>query len=235
MANEKILVVDDNPEIVRFLKQYILVPLGYQVLTASDGQAGLKSAVSSNPDLVMLDMNMPRMSGVQMLVAMRKTEIHCPVIFMTVNGSERIAVEVFRLGVRDYLIKPFTVEEVRDAIDRALNEVRLAREKETLAYNLLAADTIRQTVITLAHHINNQLTVITAGLALLQESLDQPDRDVPLLKTVGRDCQTSLRHIQAVMRVLQRVTLVQETAYHGQDRMIDIEAALKEELGRIRN
>lgn len=232
MANEKILVVDDNPEIVRFLKQYILIPLGYNVITACDGQAGLEAALSAKPDLVMLDLNMPRMSGLQMLVALRKTECTCPVIFMTVHGSENIAVEVFRLGVRDYLIKPFTVDEVRDTIDRALNEVRLAREKEALARNLLASETIRQTVITLSHYLNNHLMVPLAGLTLLQESIDQPIRDANLLHTVARDCQANLRYIQAVMRVLQKVTRIQEADYHGQVKIIDIEAALKEELER---
>jgi DNA-binding response OmpR family regulator len=231
MANEKILVVDDNPEIVRFLKQYILVPSGYQVLTAGDGQSGLEVALQSRPDLIMLDMTMPKLSGMQMLFALRKSEYQCPVIFMTVHGSENIAVEAFRLGVRDYMIKPFTVDEVRQAVDRALLEVRLAREKEDLARNLLASETVQQTVITLAHYINNHLTVLTAGMSILQEAIEQPSEDNHLQLTVARDCQSSLKQIQAVMRVLQQVTHVQQAAYHGQVKMIDIEAELKKQMG----
>jgi DNA-binding response OmpR family regulator len=229
MANEKILVVDDNPEIVRFLKQYVLAPAGYNVLTAMDGQSGLEATMESCPDLLMLDMNMPRLSGLQMLVALRKTECRCPVIFMTVQFSENIAVEIFRLGVRDYLIKPFTVDEVREKVDRALTETRLEREKEALSRNLLASETVRQTVITLAHYINNHLTVLTAGLTILQEMIDVP-KDADLQKTVIQDCQSSLKSIQAVMRVLQRVTQVQQVSYHREIKMIDIEAALREEM-----
>jgi DNA-binding response OmpR family regulator len=231
MANEIILVVDDNPEIVRFLKQYVLVPAGYHVLTASDGQNGLELAIQSRPDLIMLDMTMPRLSGIEMLISLRKSAFQCPVIFMTVHGSENIAVEAFRLGVRDYMIKPFTVDEVRQAVDRALNEVRLAREKEELSRNLLASETVQQTVITLAHYINNHLTVLTAGMSILQEAIERPTEDNQLQKTVARDCQSSLKQIQAVMRVLTQVTHVHQASYHGQVKMIDIETELKKEMG----
>jgi DNA-binding response OmpR family regulator len=228
--NETILIVDDSPDIVLFLKQYILMPLGYKVLTASDGQSGLDIALANKPDLIMLDMNMPRMTGLQMLVALRQTEVQCPVIFMTLHGSEHIAVEVFRLGVRDYLVKPFTVEEVERAVDRALQEVRLAREKEELARNLAASDAVRQTVITMAHYINNNLMVLSGGMAILKENCeDQKDEQVSNA-TIIRDCITSLSRIEAVMRVLQKVTNIREASYHGNIRMLDIEKALKDEL-----
>lgn len=228
--NETILVVDDSPDIVLFLKQYILTPLGYRVLTANDGQSGLEMAIQHKPDLILLDMNMPRMTGLQMLVALRQTETQSPVIFMTLHGSEHIAVEVFRLGVRDYLVKPFTVEEVEKAVDRALAEVRLSREKEELARNLAASEAVRQTVVTLAHYINNNLMVLDGGLAILRETISGDNDDRHSREVILRDCQTSLNRIEAVMRVLQKVTVVRETNYHGNARMIDIETALREEM-----
>ncbi len=229
MANETILVVDDSPEIVRFLKQYALAPLGYNVLTAADGQEGLEMAIKLNPELIMLDMSMPRMNGLQMLNALRKTENKAPVIFMTMHGSENIAVEVFRLGVKDYMMKPFTLDEVKEAVDRALREVRLQREKEALTQELVAAETVRRTVVTLAHYLNNSLMVVQAGLSLIQESMPKMGED-PLLKQVSQDSLASVRQIGAVMRVLQQVTKVQYSTYHGPIKMIDIEAALREEL-----
>lgn len=228
--NETILIVDDSPDIVLFLKQYILMPLGYKVLTASDGQSGLDSALANKPDLILLDMNMPRMTGLQMLVALRQTNIQSPVIFMTLHGSEHIAVEVFRLGVRDYLVKPFTVEEVERTVDRALQEVRLEREKEELARSLAASDAVRQTVITLSHYINNNLMVLNGGLSILKEGFQEGQEEGLSNGVIVQDCLTSLTRIEAVMRVLQKVTNIRETSYHGNIRMIDIERELKEEL-----
>lgn len=230
MANETILVVDDSPEIVRFVKQYILQPLGYKVLSTGDGQSGLEMAVANNPDLILLDMSMPRMSGLQMLAALRQTSCQAPVIFMTMHGSENIAVEVFRLGVRDYLVKPFTVEEVHQAIDRSLREIRLGREKEMLMKELVAAETIRQTVITLAHYLNNSLMVVQAGLGLIQEGIQKNQLDAALLKQIITDSLTSANRIEAVMRVLTKITKVQQVAYQGPVKMIDIEEALRKEL-----
>lgn len=232
MANEKILVIDDSPEIVRFLKHYILGPLGYEVITANDGQIGLEMAISSNPDLILLDMSMPRMTGLQVLACLRESSSKAPVIFMTMHGSEQIAVEVFRQGVRDYLVKPFTVEEVTQAVDRSLQEGRLAREKESLTRELVAQETIRQTVITLAHYLNNSLTVVQAGLSLIQESIQKKNFDTSLLYQVVEDSLANVRQIGAVMRVLQRITRVQDISYHGQVKMLDIEQALKDELDK---
>ena len=94
MAQETVLVVDDSTEMHRILKTYILEPLGYRVLTAVDGEVGLRLAVAQNPDLILLDMNMPRVSGLEMLAALRNTTCKSPVIFMTVEGSEQIDLEV---------------------------------------------------------------------------------------------------------------------------------------------
>ncbi len=230
MANETILVVDDSLEIVQFLKQYVLLPAGYTVLTASDGQNGLDTAVAQNPDLIMLDMSMPRMNGLQMLVALRQSACKAPVIFMTLHGSESIAVEVFRLGVKDYLVKPFTVDEVKSSIDRALQETRLAREKEDLTREVVAADTVRRTVITLSHYLNNNLMVVQAGLTLIHEAFQKREFELPLLPKILQDSLASVRQIGAVMRVMQQITKVEYTEYQGKTKMIDIEAALREEL-----
>jgi DNA-binding response OmpR family regulator len=230
MAHETILIVDDSSDIVEFLGQYVLVPSGYKVTSAADGQSGLNMALKHSPDLIMLDMSMPRMDGMEVLTALRRAESKTPVIFMTMHGSETIAVEAFRLGVRDYLVKPFTIEEVQRAVDHALQETRLTREKEELTRNLIAAETVRQTVITLSHYINNYMVVLTVGLDTLQKELVNN----PNLLKIAQDGSNSVAKIEAVLRVLQQVTEVQRTTYHDKTHMIDIEAALREELKRVR-
>jgi FixJ family two-component response regulator len=95
---------------------------------------------------VLLDYQMPRLNGIDVLNAMQANGWNIPVILMTFYGSEEIAIEVFRLGVRDYVKKPFSVEEMIAAIERNMTEVRLRREKEALTERLIQANRITITV-----------------------------------------------------------------------------------------
>ena len=229
MANETILVVDDSYEMRNLLDKYILSSLGYKVITASNGKSGLELVTSRKPDLILLDMSMPQMTRMEMLAALRQTNCDCPVIFMTSFGSENIAVEAFRLGVRDYLNKPFTSDDVKLVVERALRESRLAREREELNRNLLTAEAVRSTVVTLSHYLNNNIMAISGVLTLLTETLEQkePDEEISKILQEGKE---SIRGIQAVMNVLKKATDVKLTPYSQTTPMIDINLALKNEL-----
>jgi DNA-binding response OmpR family regulator len=231
MAGETLLIVDDSREIRNLLAEDILSPMGFTVHTASDGEAGLELAARCRPDLILLDMNMPRMSGLEMLAALRLTESTVPAILMTAYGSEDVAIEAFRLGVRDYIVKPFTADEIGQSIDRALNESRLARQKEELNRHLVTAEIVRVTVVTLAHYLNNHLTTLKGGLTLLGESLAEKAPD-PYLLDILQASRKSALSIQAVMKVLQDATGMRLCTYTDSTMMMDIEAALREELAR---
>jgi GAF domain-containing protein/CheY-like chemotaxis protein len=136
-TTERILVVEDSEEIISFLKESILDPSGYDTLTARDGQEGLRRALEEQPDLILLDLNLPRMTGMEVLQVLHDRGSDIPVILMTFYGSEEIAVEAFRQGVKNYIIKPFKPQEVLEAIESALSEGRLRREKEVLTGQLV--------------------------------------------------------------------------------------------------
>jgi DNA-binding response OmpR family regulator len=231
MAGESILIVDDSRDIRRLLEEDILTPMGFRVAAAGDGKAGFDSAMRSRPDLILLDMNMPRMSGLEMLAALRREQCTIPAILMTAYGSEHVAIEAFRLGVRDYIIKPFTGEELLQAVDRALNEFRLARAQEELNRNLMTAEIVRVTVVTLSHYLNNHLTTLKGGLTLLGESLAEKAPD-PYLLDILQASKKSAASIQAVMKVMSDATGVRVCPYTDSTMMVDIEAALREELSR---
>jgi class 3 adenylate cyclase/DNA-binding response OmpR family regulator len=141
MSGEQILIVDDGKENRDFIVEYVLEPNGFVPLVARDGLEGLEMARQYHPDLILLDLQMPRMDGLQVLDALNAEQLDIPVILMTFHGSEEIAVEVYRRGVRDYVKKPYTVEEMYEAIDRSLTEVRLRREKNQLTERLIKANT----------------------------------------------------------------------------------------------
>lgn len=132
---EKILIIDDSTKIRSFLSE-MLRPLGYVVSTASDGKRGLDKALAERPDLILLDFHLPRLSGIEVLEALQKDHYEVPVILMTGHGSESVAVQAFRLGVKDYLTKPFETEQILEVIEKALTESRLRRERDQLMRRL---------------------------------------------------------------------------------------------------
>lgn len=140
MAEERVLVVDDREESIDFVVNYVLKPKGYRVIKARDGQEGLQKALEQNPDLIILDVQMPKMDGMEVLRALRAEGRDTPVILMTFHGSEELVVQAFRLGVKDYVIKPFQAEEMLSAIERALTEARLREERDRLMARLVQAN-----------------------------------------------------------------------------------------------
>jgi len=140
LSNIRVLVVDDSREMREFVIQCILEPHGFEALEAADGIEALRKVLEGSVDLMLLDLEMPRMNGFEVLGALRAQRSEVPTVLMTSHGSEAIAVEVFRKGVRDYVIKPFTADEMLAAIEHALTEVRLQREKEALTTRLVQAN-----------------------------------------------------------------------------------------------
>jgi GAF domain-containing protein/CheY-like chemotaxis protein len=139
-ALERVLIIEDNEDVVAFLTDNILHPNGYQTLVSYDGQEGLRRALEDAPDLILLDLNLPRMTGLEILKVLHKRGSGVPVILMTFYGSEEIAVEAFRLGVKNYIVKPFKAHEVLEAVEGALGEGRLRREKDLLTEELMRAN-----------------------------------------------------------------------------------------------
>lgn len=132
MSGEKILIVDDRQENLLFLADSVLRPEGYQVITAMDGKQALDIALAEKPDLIITDLKMPQMSGLEMMAALRSADTHIPVILTTFYGSEQTAIQAFRLGAKDYIIKPYDIGEMLESVERALIEQRLRRETKDI-------------------------------------------------------------------------------------------------------
>jgi len=137
---ERVLVIDDSQEIREFLSEYILKPKGFEVLSASNGLMGLEMAIAKEPDLMIVDQQMPRLTGLEVLEKLKERGIEIPAILATAHGSEETAVAAFRLGIRDYVIKPFDADEISDSVDKALRESRLARERDQLVQQLMESN-----------------------------------------------------------------------------------------------
>ncbi|HEY2412075.1 MAG TPA: response regulator transcription factor [Pirellulaceae bacterium] len=119
-AKKRVLLVDDDTEIIDSIR-YALESKGYQIFIARDGNQGLAMAESEDPDLVILDMMMPKRSGFLVLEKLRRTrEVPVRVIMITANEGSRHKAYAEMLGVDDYLRKPFAMDKLVEAVQRLL-------------------------------------------------------------------------------------------------------------------
>jgi two-component system NtrC family sensor kinase len=125
-----ILIADDNRDIRDFIERSVLTPAGYQVRSVGDGLSALTLARELLPDLVITDLQMPGLTGLDLARRLRQDRPTLPVILMTSEGSEQVAIEALRAGAADYLAKPFEAEQLLAAVGRALAEGRRWRSLE---------------------------------------------------------------------------------------------------------
>src|SRR5438034_6168399 len=121
MPDQKtILIVDDDQELVDGLRM-VLERQGYRVIRASDGHQGKQAIYQQRPDLVILDMMMPRMGGYPVLEHFRDKKDAPPIIMITANEGSRHKAYAEYLGVVDYIRKPFAMERLLETVNRGLN------------------------------------------------------------------------------------------------------------------
>lgn len=126
-----ILIIDDEPhlphQLARFLRKH-----SYEVLLAPDGEAGLRELQSNTIDLVLLDLRLPRLGGLEVLAQMRKIDDELSVVILTAYGDVQTAVAAMKLGAVDYLLKGFDLEELLLVVQRALEKSAMSRELRQL-------------------------------------------------------------------------------------------------------
>jgi two-component system KDP operon response regulator KdpE len=122
----RILVIDDETQITRVLKT-ALSAQGYEVRTAADGESGYQAAFDWLPDLVITDLSMPGMSGVELCRAVRKRS-QVPIIVLSVRGEEKTKIEALDAGADDYVTKPFSVNELLARVRANLRRVATGEE-----------------------------------------------------------------------------------------------------------
>jgi DNA-binding response OmpR family regulator len=123
MPGKKILVVDDEPE-VRQLMEHFLTQRGYEVCIAENGQQALAALDTFMADVVLLDMHMPVMDGIETLKRLAVRSPSLPVIMVTVNDDMETTTRLLQLGAADYVPKPFNLEYLEQAINIQLSATR---------------------------------------------------------------------------------------------------------------
>jgi two-component system alkaline phosphatase synthesis response regulator PhoP len=199
----KILVIDDEPSIVNLVKAY-LKPEGYEVFTAADGISGLKAARAHKPDLIVLDLMLPGMDGIELLSQLRR-DSNVYVILLTAKTEETDKIVGLSVGADDYVTKPFSPRELVARIRAALRRLQpgASPADNVLAFRHLRIDVSARQVTADGHPV--ELTAVEFDL--LKALAENPNR---------------------VLTRTQLLEIVWGGTYYGDSRVVDVH------LGHVR-
>jgi len=210
MTTQKILVVDDEPSISNLVVSY-LHKAGYEVYTAGDGLGGLKAARAVKPDLIVLDIMLPGMDGLEVLTQLRR-ESNVYVILLTAKTEEMDRVLGLSVGADDYVTKPFSPRELTARVKAALR--RLQGSAGLPSGSVLAFQRIRLDAAGRQAWVDDKLLDLTA-------------MEFDLLRTLAE-------HRGQVLSREQLLEKVWETNFFGDLRVVDVHIGhLRQKLGEV--
>lgn len=217
---KKILVIDDLPENV-FILQDRLIQEGYEVITAYDGNGGIEKANSTLPDLILLDVMMPDISGFEVckiLVNDERTK-HIPIILVTARAGAEDTKEGLEAGAFDYIKKPFNRVELMARVKSALklseaNQQLLEIEKRT---------TYVATIVTANHKIKQPLTLLSLSSAALKKELEKDEVSRESILNRIKYIDAAIKDITDVLNKLKSITNPELADYAKDVKMIRVE------------
>lgn len=202
----KILIIEDEAQLARFV-QLELMHEEYETVVSGDGREGLELAESGDFDLILLDIMLPGLNGLEVLRRLRKAENDTPVIMLTARDSVMDKVSGLDMGANDYLTKPFAIEELLARIRAALRPQRAAKAEtecnDVITFKELTMDTARHTVSCAGKPL--ELTVKEFGLlqALLENISIVLSREQLLEKVWGYDYFGETNVVDVYIRYLR--------------------------------
>ncbi len=186
-VERKILIVDDNIEFARTVARN-LEKEGFRVLVAIDGNMAIQKALSESPELVLLDLKLPDIPGIEVLKSMKAINEHMAIVIVTAYGGEQVAVDLMKAGAVDFLSKPFDFEDLLNAIKNALK----MRDAQAEGDGYETYTHLEKFFPFLAHEIRNPLHAIGGALAIIQKRSDLKDE---LLNQSVRVIQEEVHHL----------------------------------------
>jgi len=207
MPSPKILVIDDQPINVQLLKRK-LEREGLQVIAAYNGREGLEKIAAEKPELILLDVMMPDMDGIEVCQRLQASEETraIPVIFITARTTKESKLEGLGVGAVDYITKPIDLDETLARVQTQLRFVAINREMVDLQRRLeeaRRAATIGAVTQGIAHNLNNLLGVAIGYLDLIKVSMEQPER----VKSCVTHIDSALQRIVGIVRQLSSLVV----------------------------
>jgi len=182
---ERILIVESDPDIADLIGRQALRPLGYQVAVSHDAGSAIKLAVQTPPDLILANLNLPGLSGKDLLAALQSQGIKSPVVVIAEKGQEHDAIQAFRLGAMDVMFWPLRDAEVVSIVERALRQTQESRERQKLDRQLKSTnDELKTrlrdmtTILSVAKAVTSMTDQRTLFDRILESALQVGDADM---------------------------------------------------------
>lgn len=195
---DKILIVEDEPDIALTLK-IALESAGYESSWAADGETALKILLDEkeNYNLVLLDIRMPGIDGVEVLKRLRNSNCNVAVIMMSGHGSEDLAVECIKIGAEDYLSKPFVLDEMLQRVERASSHRLAVIEKKRLEQER------EDFFMMLSHDMKNPMTAVIGSIDIMREGRLGPvnEEQVDYLQSAIDSCNEVILMIDNLLDI----------------------------------
>ncbi|GBD86999.1 response regulator PleD [bacterium BMS3Abin03] len=217
---KRILVIDDLPENV-YMLQDRLENEGYEVLTAYDGNSGIEKAKSEFPDLILLDIMMPDINGIEackILVSDPKTS-KIPIILVTAKTGAEDTKEGLEAGAYDYIKKPFNKIELLARINSALK----LSEANKLIVEVEKQNTFFATVVTANHKIKQPLTLLSLSSAAIKRELSKDEISKEALLNRVKYIDSAVKEITEVLDQLNSIRVPELADYTKNIKMIKLE------------
>jgi DNA-binding response OmpR family regulator len=217
---KKILVIDDLPENV-FILQDRLMQEGYEVLTAYDGNGGIEKAYSTLPDLILLDVMMPDISGFEVckiLVNDERTK-HIPIILVTARAGAEDTKEGLEAGAFDYIKKPFNRVELMARVKSAL---KLSDANRQLL-DVGKRTTYVATIVTANHKIKQPLTLLSLSSTAIKKELEKGEISKESILNRIKYIDAAIKDISDVLDKLNSITNPELSDYAKDVKMIRVE------------
>lgn len=216
----KILVIDDLPENV-FLLQDRLEHEGYQVITSYDGNSGIEKAITEIPDLILLDVMMPDITGIEVCktLVQNPATLNIPIILVTAKSGAEDIKEGLEAGAHDYIKKPFNRVELMARVHSALKlsqtHKKLIEAEKSSIYSA--------TVVTANHKIKQPLTLMSLSCSAIKRELDREEISKEAILKRLSYIETAIRDINNVLNQLSSIKQPVFSDYFNNIKMIEVE------------
>jgi DNA-binding response OmpR family regulator len=186
------LIVDDDPNYFSLVQHHFAKYQGrkFTLLWKQDGRAALAEVQSNKAiDIVLIDYYLPELNGLEVTKMMREQKIGIPIIFLTSNRDFRLAIEVLKFGVEDYLVKDEAVDSVIprtviNALERLKLKNRIAEQQKADLIARRRTEAIKELVVTVCHEFNNPLAAMKISTDILARQTHLPENERQALKEI---------------------------------------------------
>ena len=199
---ETVLIVEDDPSMLTGLKDNFAFK-GYKVLTAADGEKGLNAALNAKPDLILLDLMLPKINGYEICRLIRQEGLEMPIIMLTAKSEESDVILGLNIGADDYVTKPFSINELLARAAAFLRRAKKVESNDVVEFGALRLDRAARRLFRSSEEIELSPKEFNLLLYFVEKTGRALTRDDILNAVWGYDCIVTPRSVDRFVTTLR--------------------------------